>query len=312
MDVRGLGGVREIGADLRDLGLTADGRERREAAEDLTPRANFAALPDIRAPPVVQRQPASPAPPPRPHNQLTRLPNISLTQVPRAAQTGVTISATLLHGPRQPPPHDAGPYREEDVLLSLQLLAYLSKYPHVRQAFYKPRAVFNPAMQVCGMDPPPGPFETLVRGKAKYRPSTSSYATPSASSNPAPTTNYPLPSHAGPALTQSTNIFSLVERFTFRASPAEINLPTTPPSIPAEFQHWAGVVMRNACRKDESRGGIRQCANVQCGKWETFPREFAKCRRCRKAKYCGKDCQSKAWSEGHRFWCSARRRRGPG
>lgn len=43
-----------------------------------------------------------------------------------------------------------------------------------------------------------------------------------------------------------------------------------------------------------------------CGKWESFPREFAKCRRCRKAKYCGKECQSIAWSEGHRFWCSAK------
>ena len=29
-------------------------------------------------------------------------------------------------------------------------------------------------------------------------------------------------------------------------------------------------------------------------------------RRCRKAKYCGKECQSKAWSMGHRYWCSAR------
>lgn len=45
---------------------------------------------------------------------------------------------------------------------------------------------------------------------------------------------------------------------------------------------------------------------VLCGRWETVPREFAKCRRCRKAKYCGKECQSTAWSEGHRFWCSAR------
>ena len=43
-----------------------------------------------------------------------------------------------------------------------------------------------------------------------------------------------------------------------------------------------------------------------CGRWESFPREFAKCRRCRKAKYCGKECQSTAWSEGHRFWCSAK------
>jgi hypothetical protein len=45
---------------------------------------------------------------------------------------------------------------------------------------------------------------------------------------------------------------------------------------------------------------------VLCGKWESYPREFAKCRRCRKAKYCGKECQSTAWSEGHRFWCSAK------
>jgi hypothetical protein len=36
---------------------------------------------------------------------------------------------------------DNTPYREEDVLLSLQLLAYLSKYLHVRQAFYQPRNV---------------------------------------------------------------------------------------------------------------------------------------------------------------------------
>ena len=34
------------------------------------------------------------------------------------------------------------------MLLPLQLLAYLSKYPYVRQAFYKPRAVLNPALQV--------------------------------------------------------------------------------------------------------------------------------------------------------------------
>lgn len=45
---------------------------------------------------------------------------------------------------------------------------------------------------------------------------------------------------------------------------------------------------------------------VLCGRWEQFPRQFAKCRRCRKAKYCGKECQSSAWSEGHRFWCSAK------
>lgn len=118
-------------------------------------------------------------------------------------------------------------YREDDILMSLQLLAYLSKYPHIRDLFH---TAFH------------------------------------------------------------TNVFSVVEKFTHRIHPKPI-------------QYWAGVIMRNGCRKDETRGGIRKCANVHCTKWEQKPREFAKCRRCRKAKYCSKECQSKAWSEGHRWWC---------
>ncbi|CDH59898.1 related to protein [Lichtheimia corymbifera JMRC:FSU:9682] len=125
---------------------------------------------------------------------------------------------------------DAVLHREEDILLSLQLLAYLSKYPHIRESFHK-----------------------------NYR----------------------------------RNIFSVVERFTYRLHPTNVT-------------YWAGVIMRNACRKDEARGGIRQCAYMHCGKWERFPREFAKCRRCRKAKYCSKQCQSRAWQEGHRWWCVER------
>lgn len=121
-------------------------------------------------------------------------------------------------------------HREEDVLLCLQLLAYLSKYPHTRELFH---------------------------------------------------TAY------------EKNVFSLVEKFCHRLYPAPI-------------QYWAGVIMRNSCRKDESKGGIRRCANMSCGKWETTPREFAKCRRCRKAKYCSKECQSKAWASGHRWWCIER------
>ncbi|KAG0042342.1 hypothetical protein BGZ83_000570 [Gryganskiella cystojenkinii] len=90
------------------------------------------------------------------------------------------------------------------------------------------------------------------------------------------------------------NVFAVVEKFTHRQL------------HPLEIQYWAGVIMRNACRKDDSKG-IRQCAYTGCGKWETKPREFAKCRRCRKAKYCSKPCQSKAWSEGHRWWCVEKR-----
>ncbi|KAI7861327.1 hypothetical protein BDF14DRAFT_1992052 [Spinellus fusiger] len=120
-------------------------------------------------------------------------------------------------------------YREEDILLSLQLLAYLSKYPYIRTFF-----------------------------------------------------------HA-----YDHNVFTVVEKFCHRLHPSGI-------------QYWAGVIMRNACRKDETRGGIRRCANMHCGTWEQFPREFAKCRRCRKAKYCSKACQSSAWAEGHRWWCVER------
>lgn len=154
-------------------------------------------------------------------------------------------------------------YRDDDILLSLQLLAYLSKYPHVRQAFHRPREPFHPDLDLK-QNPGDPPF--------------------------------PKRRH----LSSTPNIFSLVERFTFRPSPTD---PTVP-QLPDEIVYWAGVIMRNACRKDESRGGIRQCANMSCGKWESSPRQFAKCRRCRKAKYCSKECQSKAWSEGHRFWCS--------
>lgn len=104
------------------------------------------------------------------------------------------------------------------------------------------------------------------------------------------------PSLRSSFLTESgPNVFAIVEKFTHRTL------------HPLEIQYWAGVIMRNACRKDETRQGIRQCAYTGCGKWETKPREFAKCRRCRKAKYCSKPCQSKAWSEGHRWWCVEKR-----
>ncbi|KAH8104374.1 hypothetical protein DFH11DRAFT_124112 [Phellopilus nigrolimitatus] len=43
---------------------------------------------------------------------------------------------------------ESGPFREEDVLLSLQLFAYHSKYSHVRQASYKPRLSFRPATAI--------------------------------------------------------------------------------------------------------------------------------------------------------------------
>ncbi|KAF9971712.1 hypothetical protein BGZ65_010256, partial [Modicella reniformis] len=69
-------------------------------------------------------------------------------------------------------------YREDDILHSLQLLAYLSKYPSLRSSFHTEK---------------------------------------------------------GP------NVFAIVEKFTHR------NMH------PLEIQYWAGVIMRNACRKDDTR-----------------------------------------------------------
>lgn len=87
------------------------------------------------------------------------------------------------------------------------------------------------------------------------------------------------------------NIFPLVEQFTAR-------------QFSEEMKYWAGAIMRNSCRKDESKGGVRQCANFECGRWEEFPRQFAKCRRCKRTKYCSKNCQFKGWNY-HRHWCAS-------
>lgn len=164
--------------------------------------------------------------------------------------------------------HPEGPYRDEDVLLSLQLLAYLSKYPHVRRHFYKTRPSFHPATQMLAnkagpsatvnsaiMSPSSTTKETnpifkafaSATGRGKEKEKATASATPIQGST-----------------MRETNVFSLVERFTFRPSSSESELPNPPPTLPAEIQYWAGVIMRNACRKDESRGGIRQCAN---SKW---------------------------------------------
>jgi hypothetical protein len=155
--------------------------------------------------------------------------------------------------------------RDEDVLMSLQLLAYVSKYCNLRTYFQRshlvPKLKIGKELHLLDEDGHnllPFPSEELVE-------------------------EYLVP--------DDFNIFPLVEKFTVRHHSADM-------------QYWAGVVMRNLCRKDDSRGGIRQCAYYQCGKWEEFTRQFAKCRRCRRTKYCSKECQKSAWVF-HRHWCVA-------
>ncbi|PLN76469.1 MYND-type zinc finger protein samB [Aspergillus taichungensis] len=150
--------------------------------------------------------------------------------------------------------------RDEDVLMSLQLLAYVSKYCNLRSYFQNSHLV--PKLKVDRE------LQLLEEGTSPV-------------DLPEEEDEYLLP--------DDVNIFPLVERFTVRHHSKEM-------------QYWACVVMRNLCRKDESRGGIRQCAYYKCGKWEEFQRQFAKCRRCRRTKYCSKDCQKAAWVY-HRHWC---------
>ncbi|OBA23966.1 hypothetical protein METBIDRAFT_76883 [Metschnikowia bicuspidata var. bicuspidata NRRL YB-4993] len=84
------------------------------------------------------------------------------------------------------------------------------------------------------------------------------------------------------------NLFPTVEKFTFLAG--------------TDMYYWSGVIMRNSCRRNDFKGGVRQCGNLECGKWEQTPREFSKCKRCKRTKYCSRECQMRAW-HCHKNWC---------
>jgi hypothetical protein len=156
--------------------------------------------------------------------------------------------------------------------MSLQLLAYVSKYCGLRSYFQKshlvPRLKIGKELAAIDKDITAMDEEEDV---------------PEVYDEDADDEEY--------LLSNDFNLFPLVEKFTVRYHSTDM-------------QYWAGVVMRNLCRKDDTRGGIRQCAYYQCGKWEEYTRQFAKCRRCRRTKYCSKECQKSAWAF-HRHWCVA-------
>jgi hypothetical protein len=162
--------------------------------------------------------------------------------------------------------------REEDVLMSLQLLAYVSKYCGLRSYFQKSHLVprLKIGKELAAIDKDMSAMDEEEEEPEVY-------------DEDADDEEYLLPN--------DFNLFPLVEKFTVRYHSTDM-------------QYWAGVVMRNLCRKDDTRGGIRQCAYYQCGKWEEYTRQFAKCRRCRRTKYCSKECQKSAWAF-HRHWCVA-------
>jgi hypothetical protein len=148
--------------------------------------------------------------------------------------------------------------RDEDVLMSLQLLAYISKYCDLRQYFQAthlvPRLKIDRELQILENGTSGSPSSPAAEGDEMEE----------------------------FLQLDDYNISPLVEKFTVRHHSKDM-------------QYWACVVMRNLCRKDESKGGIRQCAWYKCGRWEEYVRQFAKCRRCRRTKYCSKECQRESW-----------------
>ena len=158
--------------------------------------------------------------------------------------------------------------RDEDVIMSLQLLAYISKYCDLRAYFQQTHLV--PRLRIrkselARMDP-------LTGRPNHWCASLDEEAEEDNEEDYDNDAEYCQPN--------DYNIFPLVEKFTVKWHSQEM-------------KYWAGVVMRNLCRKDKSRGDIRQCAYYKCGKWEDYAKQFAKCRRCRQTKYCSKDCQKR-------------------
>ncbi|KAK4452476.1 hypothetical protein QBC34DRAFT_36882 [Podospora aff. communis PSN243] len=210
-------------------------------------------------------------------NTPTQVPAIGLSpnrptmvSPPQPTLPHASVPRYLLNSQVTPNPQAlAAMPREEDVLMSLQLLAYVSKYCNLRKYFQKshlvPKLKIGKEIQLIDVA---DPAEIEAQMEEEEENCEEEYLLPN-----------------------DLNIFPLVEKFTVRYHSADM-------------QYWAGVVMRNLCRKDDTRGGIRQCAYWQCGKWEEFTRQFAKCRRCRRTKYCSKECQKSAWAF-HRHWCIA-------
>ena len=242
-----------------------------------------------------------------PHRSAQEI-TTSPTDTPNAGQTGFVpapplppvdiVNATpptmnafrpsLSYMPAAPAPLLAALPRDEDVIMSLQLLAYVSKYCNLRSYFQQSHLV--PRLKIDSE------LKTL---DADYDP-TLAHDGPSQEELDEAWDNEFVEKADEPAY----NIFPLIEKFTVRCSSSRQSLLPTSVQHSETMQYWAGVVMRNLCRKDESRGGIRQCAYWKCGKWEEYTRQFAKCRRCRRTKYCSKECQKGAWGS-HRFWCVA-------
>jgi hypothetical protein len=57
---------------------------------------------------------------------------------------------------------------------------------------------------------------------------------------------------------------------------------------------------REAVVQKHTANPCAPCSNPSCNKWETEPKEFKTCSRCKCVAYCSSDCQKKDWKAQHK------------
>jgi hypothetical protein len=63
---------------------------------------------------------------------------------------------------------------------------------------------------------------------------------------------------------------------------------------------------REAVVQKHTANPCAPCSNPSCNNWETEPKEFKRCSRCKSVAYCSSDCQKKNWKAQHKStWCVA-------
>ncbi|KAJ2505795.1 hypothetical protein H4217_009160, partial [Coemansia sp. RSA 1939] len=136
-------------------------------------------------------------------------------------------------------------YQHNDVVLALQLLAYLSKTPTQRQLLHECPLLYSQMGASQASTGIPG------SGTAKNNGFLAGYATPeyledavkaakcAAMANKE--ANVPSPRRRQNVGNAVVDVFSIVEKFTVQKT------------FPSDMVYWSAIVMRNCCRRDETR-----------------------------------------------------------
>ncbi|KAJ2802717.1 Integral membrane protein SED5, partial [Coemansia helicoidea] len=155
-------------------------------------------------------------------------------------------------------------YRNDDVVLTLQLLAYLSKTPDQRQLLHD-CPLLSALPRPTDAHSSTGSEHEGGCGGEWVAPSDlddAALAAQCAARESAAVGIPPLRRRPGLG-NASVDVFAIVERFTAQKA------------YPQNMVHWSAIVMRNGCRRDESRNNCRQCAYLKCQRWERHPNEFS-------------------------------------